>query len=97
MPSLPLADVRRLAYQAGLEEVQFNDTSRVIAFLSDDNVRFNVYIIPRELSGRIYYILGRERHSFSVVMLGECAIGHEDFLNITLTHMRESYLVVWRY
>ena len=41
MPSLPLADVRRLAHQAGLAEVQFNDTSRVIAFLSDDNVRWN--------------------------------------------------------
>lgn len=59
-------------------------------------------IIPRELSGLIYYILGRERHNFSVVMLGEYAIGHhyakemEDFLNITLTHMSESYLLVWR-
>ena len=43
MTALPLDDVRRLARQAGLQEVQFNDTSRVIAFISDDNVRFNVY------------------------------------------------------
>ncbi len=43
MTALPLDDVRRLAYQARLEEVQFNDTSRVIAFVSDENVRFNVY------------------------------------------------------
>ena len=40
---LPLDEVRRLAQETGLREVEYNDTSRVIAFLSDDGTRFNVY------------------------------------------------------
>eukprot|EP00978_Attheya_sp_CCMP212_P031231 scaffold117391_cov55-Attheya_sp.AAC.1 len=41
--TLPIKEVRRLARECGLKEVQFNETSRVVAFLSEDDTRFNVY------------------------------------------------------
>ena len=44
MTPLPLEKVRRLARETGLREIQFNETSRVVAFLSSaDNTRFNIY------------------------------------------------------
>ena len=41
--TLPLDEVRRLAQEIGLREVEYNDTSRAIVFLSDDGTRFNGY------------------------------------------------------
>mmetsp|Transcript_19859 Transcript_19859/g.25575 ORF Transcript_19859/g.25575 Transcript_19859/m.25575 type:complete len:408 (+) Transcript_19859:60-1283(+) len=51
MVPLPLNDVRRLALECNLKEIQFNETSRVLAFRSKGNggkfgrssTRFNVY------------------------------------------------------
>ncbi|KAL7554331.1 hypothetical protein ACHAWF_017771 [Thalassiosira exigua] len=45
---LHLEDVRRLARNYGLREVQFNEESRVVAFKNDeDDTRFNVYYTTR--------------------------------------------------
>ena len=43
MAPLPPAEVRCLAAEIGLKEVQFDQITKVIAFINDNNVHFNVY------------------------------------------------------